>query len=133
GLAFDIQTPGPIEMAVGAVIDYRIKLGPAPMKWRTVIEEHEPGARFVDAQHKGPYKVWWHEHRFEADGDQAVLSDNVYYKPPFGLLGRIAHVLFIKPMLKRIFSYRQFAMRIRFGVDSKGAESGEEGGEAYAA
>lgn len=115
GMSFAIQTPAPIAMGQGTTIDYRIKLGPVPMPWRTVIERWEPGVCFVDAQHRGPYRCWWHEHHFRADGDRTVMEDRVYYAPPLGILGRIANRLFIAPMLKLIFGYRRRAIRQRFG------------------
>jgi len=34
------------------------------------------------------------------------MKDIVSYKPPFGLLGRIANTLFIKNKLTEIFDYR---------------------------
>ncbi len=114
-LRFDIQTPTPIAMAVGATIDYRITLSGVPMRWRTVIEDWQPGAKFVDAQHRGPYRAWWHEHRFRADGDRTIMEDRVYYAPPLGPLGRIANRLFVEQQLRAIFAYRAQAIRLRFG------------------
>lgn len=115
-LAFRIVTPQPIPMAAGTVIDYALALGGVPMRWRTVIERWEPGRRFVDAQHRGPYRAWWHEHHFEAAGDRTIMIDRVYYAPPLGPLGAIAHRLFIRPMLTRIFGFRHHAITLRFGV-----------------
>lgn len=117
-MSFHILTPTPIAMGAGATIDYRIKIGPAPMKWRTVIEAWEPGVRFVDAQHRGPYRAWWHEHHFQAVGERTIMRDLVYYAPPLGVLGRIANRLFIDRMLRQIFDYRSAAIRLRFGAAS---------------
>ncbi|MCE9578343.1 MAG: TIGR01777 family oxidoreductase [Deltaproteobacteria bacterium] len=115
-LRFDIQTPTPIAMAVGATIDYRIKLSGVPMRWRTVIEDWQPGTKFVDAQHRGPYRAWWHEHHFRADGDRTIMEDRVYYAPPLGPLGWIANRLFVEKQLRTIFAYRAQAIRLRFGA-----------------
>jgi uncharacterized protein (TIGR01777 family) len=114
-LRFAIKTPRPIAMAAGTTIDYRIKLSGVPMTWRTVIERWEPGVSFVDAQHRGPYRAWWHEHRFRAEGEGTVMEDAVYFAAPLGVLGRIAGVLFIHPMLRDIFAYRAQQVRLRFG------------------
>ena len=122
-MSFRIITPTPIDMAPGTAIDYRIALGPVPMRWRTVIEKWEPGKAFVDAQHRGPYHAWWHEHVFEADGDRTIISDRVYYAPPLGLLGRLANQLFVAPMLRRIFAFRSAAVALRFGHPEPGAAS----------
>ncbi len=117
-LAFEIRTPTPIEMHEGREIVYRIRLGPVPMRWRTRIAAWEPETRFVDTQLSGPYRAWYHEHRFEAHGDATLMIDRVWYAPPFGPLGRIAHRLVVGPMLRRIFGHRRVAIELRFGLGS---------------
>ncbi len=125
-LAFEIRTPTPIEMERGRTITYRIRLGPAPMRWLTRIEAWEPGHRFVDAQMRGPYRCWYHEHVFEADGTRTHMVDRVWYAPPLGLLGRMAQVLMVGPMLRRIFGHRRSAIALRFGLAGRrrGAPAG---------
>lgn len=112
---FRIQGPDP-PMARGAVIDYCIRVGPLPVRWRTRITSWEPGRSFVDFQEAGPYRLWWHEHTFQADGERTVMEDRVYYAPPFGIVGRLANRVFIGPTLKKIFQYRGDVIRLRFGV-----------------
>lgn len=102
-------------MRTGSLIDHRITLGPVPIRWRTRIAEWEPGRAFVDTQDKGPYKYWRHSHAFEDSGPRTVMEDRVWYTPPLGLLGRIAHRFFIAPALRRIFQYRSDVIRLRFG------------------
>lgn len=114
-MQFTIQGPIP-PMAPGATIDYRIRIGPVPLRWRTRIAVWEPGRRFVDVQEVGPYRLWWHEHVFHADGGRTVMDDRVLYTPPFGLLGRIANRFLIAPAVKRIFQYRSDVIRLRFGA-----------------
>jgi ligand-binding SRPBCC domain-containing protein len=111
-LKFDITTPRPIEMRVGALIDYRIWLRIVPMRWRTKITVWDPPHRFVDEQLKGPYRQWIHEHTFSQDGDEVVVRDHVRYAVPGGpLIERAVHALLVKPDIDRIFAYRVEAMR----------------------
>ena len=103
-------------MATGAMIDYRVRVGPLPVRWRTRITTWEPRRRFVDLQEKGPYRLWRHEHMFEADGLRTVMEDRVYYTPPLGIVGRLANRVFIRATLRKIFQYRGDVIRLRFGV-----------------
>lgn len=113
-LAFRIMTPTPVQMKPGAQIDYRIGLGPIPLGWKTEIVHWERERRFTDAQLRGPYRCWYHEHRFEPDGDGTVMRDRVWYAAPFGSVGRLANRQFVMPMLRRIFDYRRRAIALRF-------------------
>jgi ligand-binding SRPBCC domain-containing protein len=106
-LRFRILTPSPIEMEAGTVIEYRLALFGAPIYWRTVIESWNPEESFVDRQIKGPYALWRHTHSFEVKGPrQTLMRDLVEYSIAYGVLGRIAHVLFVERWLKKIFDYR---------------------------
>lgn len=109
-LGFRVVTPGPIEMGPGTLIEYRLRLHRLPVRWLTRIEVWEPGRRFVDAQQKGPYRVWHHTHEFEADGDGTVVRDVVRYALPLGPLGELARRAFVERDLERIFAYRQGAV-----------------------
>jgi uncharacterized protein (TIGR01777 family) len=114
-MRFSIQGQVP-PMATGAMIDYRVRVGPLPVRWRTRITAWEPGRRFADLQEKGPYHFWWHEHTFQSDGPRTVMDDRVYYTPPLGLFGRLANRVFIRSTLRKIFQYRGDVIRLRFGV-----------------
>ena len=63
-LGFRVLTPPPIEMKVGTLIDYRVRLRGVPMRWQSEITAWEPPHRFVDEQRRGPYRLWIHEHTF---------------------------------------------------------------------
>lgn len=108
-LKFRVETPRPIEMREGALIDYSLRLHAIPIRWRTRIHIWEPGRRFVDEQIKGPYRLWIHEHAFEQARDGGtIVRDHVRYRPP---LGAIANTLFVRPQLRRIFEFRAEATR----------------------
>lgn len=110
-LGFEVITPQPIEMGVGTLIEYRLRLHRVPVRWRTRIETWEPPRRFVDAQIKGPYSLWEHTHAFEEDGAGAtIIRDRVRYSIPFGPLGEIANRLMVRRDLREIFDYRRDAV-----------------------
>jgi ligand-binding SRPBCC domain-containing protein len=115
-LEFEVITPRPIEMGVGTLIEYRLKLHRVPVRWRTRIEAWEPPHRFVDVQVRGPYTLWEHTHTFEADGPEAtIIHDRVRYAIPFGPLGTLADRLLVRRDLKQIFDYRRDAVARELG------------------
>ena len=111
-LNFQILSPLPIEMRVGALIDYRIRLYKVPMRWRTLISAWEPPHRFVDEQLRGPYSIWWHEHTFVEKDGGTLLADRVRYQAPLWFL---SHPLMVNRQLQRIFEYRTDVIRRLFG------------------
>ena len=91
----------------GMIIDYTVSplLG-IPLKWKTRITEVIPNKSFTDFQEKGPYKLWKHYHEFIANEKGVLMKDKVDYELPMGFLGNIAHALFVKKKLEKIFNYR---------------------------
>ncbi len=116
-LGFEIISPDlPPSMRAGMMIAYRVRplLG-LPMTWLSEITLVEPGVRFIDEQRVGPYAVWHHEHEFHDLGDGRIeMEDKATYVLPFAPLGDLAHAWLVKPQLKRIFAYREKAVRELF-------------------
>jgi len=107
-LRFRITTPDPVEMGVGTLIRYRLRLHGIPVSWLTRIEEWDPPSGFVDRQLRGPYALWHHTHRFEAiDANRTLMTDHVRYGHRFGPLGSLAERLVVRRDLERIFDYRR--------------------------
>lgn len=114
-LRFEILTPLPIDMRVGALIDYRLRLNGLPIEWRTEITAWEPPYRFEDTQLRGPYRVWIHEHRFERHGDETRMSDRVDYLAPGWFLEPLIERLFVRGRVAAIFAHRARVIEEIFG------------------
>ncbi len=110
-LGFEVLTPAPIEMAAGALIDYRLRWRGVPLRWRTEIEIWEPTHRFVDRQIRGPYRLWRHEHRFEEHRGGTMVADRIEYA---AIGGRLAHFLAVDRDVETIFAYRRQALQSVF-------------------
>jgi ligand-binding SRPBCC domain-containing protein len=108
---FRIQTPLPLTMRQGALLDYRIRLHGVPVRWRTEITAWDPPLRFVDRQLRGPYLLWNHEHTFTELPPPAEtvtrVEDRVLYAVPGGPLAPLVNAVLVAPDLRRIFRYRQ--------------------------
>jgi len=105
----------------GQRITYTVKpmLG-IPLTWVTLIADVEAPYKFVDTQLKGPYKRWWHEHSFESVPGGVMMRDRVEYELPLGPLGDLAHGIFVKQKLQRIFDFRTRTLERLFGAGEKG-------------
>jgi ligand-binding SRPBCC domain-containing protein len=108
-LGFRIVSPTPVAMEEGRVIDYSIRLGGLPLRWRSLISSYEPPFHFVDEQLQGPYGHWRHTHRFESCLRGTLMKDEVIYALPAripSLLESMVHSLYVRPSLEQIFDYR---------------------------
>ncbi|HEX4147880.1 MAG TPA: SRPBCC family protein [Pirellulales bacterium] len=106
-LQFRILTPDPLKLTAGFLMDYHLKLFGVPLHWQSRIETFEPPHCFIDVQLRGPYRRWHHLHRFTAVAGGTQIVDEVDYELPWGPLGPLAHALFVRSTLNRIFDYRR--------------------------
>ncbi len=102
-LRFEVLTPAPIRMAVGTLIDYKLRLRGMPVRWQSEITVWEPPHRFVDDQRRGPYSMWTHEHTFAEKDGGTLAKDLVNYAVPGGA---IVNKLFVVRDVRKIFAYR---------------------------
>ena len=98
----------PEEIYPGQIITYKVAplLG-IPLFWMTEITHVEPQKLFVDEQRRGPYRMWHHQHHFEARNGGVHMTDIVHYQLPLGFLGELARHLFVSKQLRDIFEYRK--------------------------
>lgn len=113
---FEIIHGADRHMHQGQLIEYGVQIIPMiKSRWLTEISHVEQNASFVDEQRIGPYKFWYHEHRFDTVGGGTSIRDNVTYQLPFGLLGDIVHSIWVRRQLQMIFEYRTQKVSEIFG------------------
>ncbi|MBN1299673.1 MAG: SRPBCC family protein [Melioribacteraceae bacterium] len=106
-LKFKIKSSIDNSMYEGQIINYSIKILPGIFQnWVTEIKSVRKGEFFIDEQRFGPYKFWHHKHIFKPESNGVVMTDHIHYSLPFGIIGLLAHILFVKRRLKQIFDYR---------------------------
>lgn len=104
---FEITHGGEGDMFQGQLIAYRVQIMPlVKSRWLTEISHIKEKEYFVDEQRIGPYRFWYHEHRFKAVEGGTLISDQVTYALPFGPLGDLVNALWVGPRLKSIFDFR---------------------------
>jgi ligand-binding SRPBCC domain-containing protein len=107
-LQFKIISPVPREMYNGLIVEYRIRIPWfGEHTWIAEIKHIREMYSFVDEQRLGPYTFWYHYHQIDAEEGRIKLTDRVYYEVPYGIIGKILHLLFIRKTLDRIFDYRK--------------------------
>ena len=116
-LRFRIRTPLPVRMGEGTLLEYELRLFGVPFRWLTRIDAYEPDRRFVDRQLRGPYRRWVHLHEFHAVAGGTEVRDRVDYEIGFGPMGRLAHALFVRRSLERIFEFRAAALAALFAAE----------------
>ena len=114
-LHFKILSVTPQPVQEGTLISYSLRLHGIPLHWTSKIIEWKPPHKFVDLQLRGPYKLWHHEHRFEAHDGGTLITDRVMLALPFGVLGRIAYKLRVHAEVNEIFAFREKKIRALFG------------------
>lgn len=115
-MSFKILTDlGDKEVFEGMLIDYIVRpvLG-IPLPWQTEIFKVNKPNFFSDRQLKGPYKIWEHTHSFVQMENGVLVKDEVKYELPLGILGDIAHSVFVKKKVESIFKFREQALNRLF-------------------
>ena len=91
----------------GARVTLRTKVGPVWVRWEIVHRDYVEGRQFRDVLLSGPFSKWEHLHLVEAAGEGAcVLTDEIRYRLPMGVLGRVGGGTFARRQLERMFIYR---------------------------
>jgi len=76
-------------------------------KLTTKITEFDRPVYFVDEMTKGAFKRFRHEHHFkESSSSGTLMIDYFDYTSPFGLLGKLADVLFLKVYMTKLLLKR---------------------------
>ena len=68
---------------------------------------------FRDSIVAGPFRAFEHDHRFSEVPDGTIMRDVIAFRAPFGLLGRIAEVAFLRHHLARVLGKRAEAIKAR--------------------
>ena len=107
-MRFDIISGDDKKMFPGQIIEYILTpVFNIPFKWVTEITHVKQKKYFVDEQRFGPYSFWHHKHFIKEVEDGVIMEDIVHYKLPLGIIGRLAHILFVRNKVEEIFSFRR--------------------------
>ncbi|MED5486607.1 MAG: TIGR01777 family oxidoreductase [Candidatus Thermoplasmatota archaeon] len=91
----------------GAKRIFRFPMGPIKMTWVAEHTGYNPPEKFEDVMKKGPFSSWHHVHRFVDTGGSTIVQENIDYKLPLGVLGRVFGSRMVRKRLDRMFKARE--------------------------
>ncbi|NGN94401.1 SRPBCC family protein [Nocardioides sp. KC13] len=77
-----------------------------PFTMTSVIVQYDAPHRFVDEQESGPFRRWWHEHRFEPVAGGTLMTDVVEFESPAGSVGRLVNALVLTRYMTKLLEQR---------------------------
>ncbi|HWV77557.1 MAG TPA: SRPBCC family protein [Isoptericola sp.] len=93
-------------MGPGDTVTWRARHFGVPIRMTSRISAHDAPHRFVDEQVSGPFRRWWHEHRFEETPGGTRMTDTVEFAAPAGALGRWVERLVLTRYMTRLLRTR---------------------------
>lgn len=94
------------EIGFGEMVTWSARHFGIRLRMTSTISAYERPNRFVDEQVSGPFKHWWHEHEFIADGDSTLMIDRIEFAAPFKFIGRIVERVFLARYMERLIRRR---------------------------
>jgi len=98
-------------MGLGDTVTWRARHFGVPFTMTSTISVYEMPTRFVDEQVSGPFRRWWHEHRFEETQGGTLMVDLVEFDSPAGPIGRLANALFLTRYMTNLLGKRNSWLR----------------------
>jgi ligand-binding SRPBCC domain-containing protein len=98
-------------LAEGSVSKFTLWVGPLPLRWTAVHRNVSPRG-FTDVQAAGPAARWEHTHTFTPlDADTTRIDEHIEFEHKPGFWGAVTRLLFSRPNLLLMFTYRKLATR----------------------
>lgn len=90
----------------GQEVTWRARHFGIPLTMTSRVTQVDFPHSFTDEQVRGPFRSFRHVHEFEATPGGCIMTDRVEFAAPFGLLGRAAGKLVLRPYLQRLIRDR---------------------------
>jgi ligand-binding SRPBCC domain-containing protein len=98
-------------MAEGSVSKFTLWVGPLPLRW-TAVHRGVSERGFTDIQTEGPAKRWEHTHTFTPlTAEKTEIWEHIEYEHQAGIWGLVTRLLFARPNLYLMFTYRKWVTR----------------------
>ncbi|MFE7223877.1 SRPBCC family protein [Nocardioides sp. NPDC057577] len=98
-------------MRRGDSVTWRARHFGIPFTMTSVISQYDAPHRFVDEQRSGPFRRWWHEHRFEPAAGGTLMTDVVEFEAPAGSIGRLVNLVVLTRYMTTLLERRNAWLR----------------------
>lgn len=116
-VAVEGKTSGPIEP--GEFVEWEATHLFVKQRLSSKITEMQKPHYFVDEMIKGAFKSFKHRHEVRGmNEDTVLLIDDFQYQVPFGFLGHITYLLFLKSYMEKMFVARSNAAKAALESDA---------------
>jgi len=109
----------------GSVSRFTLWVGPLPLRWKAV-HRGVSDRGFTDVQAEGPAARWEHTHTFvPLDDASTEIREHIEFEHRGGWWGVVTRVLFSRPNLLAMFTYRMLVTRwcLRRAAKSAGEQA----------
>jgi ligand-binding SRPBCC domain-containing protein len=93
-------------LRLGDTVTWRARHFGVPFAMTSRISGYEAPYRFVDEQIAGPFRRWWHEHRFEPVPEGTLMTDVAEFESPAGPFGRMVNAAVLTKYMRRLLQQR---------------------------
>jgi ligand-binding SRPBCC domain-containing protein len=98
-------------LAEGSVSRFTLWVGPLPLQW-TAVHRNVSDRGFTDVQAEGPARKWEHTHTFvPLDAATTEIREHIEFEHAGGFWGVVTRLLFSRPNLLLMFTYRKLVTR----------------------
>lgn len=100
-------------IALGEWVSWEAKHFGIVQYFTTKITEFEAPHYFKVEMAYGAFKSYTHKHSFVKEGVSTVMIDEVSFKSPYGALGRLVNIVFLKRYMVRLIKRRNTHLKLR--------------------
>ena len=100
-------------IGLGEHVTWRAVHFGVPFTMTSQITELDRPTRFVDAQTRGPFRRFRHEHLFEQRGTNTVMIDRLDFDAPLGPIGRVVERVALGRYLERLIEERGLFLKAK--------------------
>ncbi|TPD65472.1 SRPBCC family protein [Flavobacterium microcysteis] len=98
-------------IGLGESVTWRAKHLGFTQSLTSKVTDYNHPSFFADEMAEGIFKRFRHEHHFETEGNQTLMTDIFEYQSPFGILGKLADFIFLENYLRSFLKKRNTAIK----------------------